>query len=352
MSPSQIMQAELQFGLPPELEAHEPPEIRGRGRDDVRMMVTTRAGELQHVRVNDLSAFLQEGDALVINVSQTLAGSVPILHTSELRKLHLSRRITDNLWVAELRNVSGNGTTPLLDAEAGDSFRLPGNACVELLRPYKDRDDGLVRLWLTELRLRMDWPEYLGRHGEPIRYAYAGAEWPIEYYRTTYGAVPGSAEMPSAGRALTAELLSALAARGVEIVPVTLHCGVSSPESWEGTHDEFYAVSASAARRINAARTNGGRVIAVGTTVVRALESASDEHSILHESEGITSLTITPEHRLRAVDGLLTGWHEPQASHLQMLRAFVSASVLESSYREALASRYLWHEFGDLQLII
>jgi S-adenosylmethionine:tRNA ribosyltransferase-isomerase len=349
MSPSQIMQPGLQFTLPPELEAHEPPEIRGNGRDDVRMLVTGREGALMHARVTDLPKFLNEGDALAINVSQTLAASLPI---AGKRRLHLSRRITDSLWVAELRHVQGNGTAPLLDAQAGAEFDLPGGASAQLQRPYRQREDGKVRLWLVKLLLGMPWQDYLERHGEPIRYAYAGAEWPVEFYRTSYGNVPGSAEMPSAGRALTAELLSALAARGVEIVPLTLHCGVSSSELWEGTQDEYFRVSTSAARRINAARAAGGRVICVGTTAVRALESAADEQGIVREAEGITSLTVTPRHMLRAADGLLTGWHEPQASHLLMLRAFLSSDALEASYRQALATGYLWHEFGDLQLIL
>ena len=269
------------FDLPVELEATTPPEHRGLTRDGIRLLVTDRAKNRHvHARMHDLAGMLDEGDALVVNVSRTLAAALPVEGT-ELR-LHLSRRISDERWVVELRRAAGVGTEPMLDALAGTTLRLPGGASAKLLQAHDDRGDGRVRLWLAQLELPLRWGAYLDRFGEPIRYGYAAQQWPIEAYRTSYGVEPGSAEMPSAGRGLTAELLSELSARGIEIIPVTLHCGVASLEAWEGTQAEPYRVSDASARRINEVKASGGRVIAVGTTAVRAVESAADEHGLVH----------------------------------------------------------------------
>jgi S-adenosylmethionine:tRNA ribosyltransferase-isomerase len=194
--------------------------------------------------------------------------------------------------------------------------------------------------------------DLLARYGEPIRYGYVAEPRPLEAYQTVYALTPGSAEMASAGRPFTAELLTRLAARGVMIAPITLHTGVSSPEHHEPPFPEQYAVPATTARLVGAVRGWGGRVVAVGTTVVRALETGAYADGTLQSGAGWTNLVITPERGVLAVDGLITGWHEPEASHLQMLEAFAGERLLARSYREALASGYLWHEFGDSHLIL
>jgi S-adenosylmethionine:tRNA ribosyltransferase-isomerase len=176
--------------------------------------------------------------------------------------------------------------------------------------------------------------------------------WPIEYYQTVYATEPGSAEMPSAGRAFTPELITALVARGIGIAPLVLHTGVASLESHEPPYEEYFRVPAETARAINAARTAGGRLIAVGTTVVRALETAAEPDGTVHPGEGWTRLVITPQRGVHAIDGILTGWHEPEASHLSMLEAIAGRRHLEVAYAAALEGRYLWHEFGDLHLIL
>jgi S-adenosylmethionine:tRNA ribosyltransferase-isomerase len=153
--------------------------------------------------------------------------------------------------------------------------------------------------------------------------------------------------MPSAGRPFSQAVVTALAARGVLIAPVTLHCGVSSLESGEDPYPEQYDVPPSTARLVRHVKAHGGRVIAVGTTVVRALESAGPGGGA-----GWTSLVVTPQTRLRAADGLLTGMHEPKSTHLWMLGAFHSHVFLRSCYDEALAKGYLWHEFGDVHLML
>jgi len=155
--------------------------------------------------------------------------------------------------------------------------------------------------------------------------------------------------MPSAGRPFTPRVLAALRERGVGVQRITLHTGVSSQETHERPYPERYAVSRHTADRINR-RT--GRVIAVGTTVVRTLETVADEHGVVHAGQGWTNLMITPESSPKVVDGLLTGWHEPQASHLLMLEAIAGRTLLERSYAAALAHGYRWHEFGDAHLIL
>jgi S-adenosylmethionine:tRNA ribosyltransferase-isomerase len=226
------------------------------------------------------------------------------------------------------------------------------------------------------LRLPSPLQAYLARYGFPIRYGYVKEAWPISYYQTVYATEIGSAEMPSAGRAFTPELLTRLIARGVLVVPLLLHTGVSSLEDNEPPYEEFYRVPLETARIVNAARaacraargyptttapvgggqcpqgTMGGRVVAVGTTVVRALETVSDREGTVHPGEGWTRLVLTPQRGVRAIDALLTGLHEPRSSHLAMLAALASREHLAITYAEALRAGYLWHEFGDLHLIV
>jgi S-adenosylmethionine:tRNA ribosyltransferase-isomerase len=193
---------------------------------------------------------------------------------------------------------------------------------------------------------------FLERYGEPIRYGYVRGGWPLAAYQTVYATTPGSAEMPSAGRPFTAELLSRLLARGVLLAPITLHTGVSSPERHESPFPEYYVVPESTARVVNAVRGWGGRVVAVGTTVVRALETVAGAGGSVHGGSGWTSLVVSSERGLRVIDGLITGWHEPEASHLQLLEAVAGPALLARCYREALRHGYLWHEFGDSHLIL
>jgi len=225
---------------------------------------------------------------------------------------------------------------------------LAGGVELEIVAPYASG----ARLQLARVRAGEPIPAYLARHGEPIRYGYVSDPWPLEAYQTAYATVPGSAEMPSAGRPFTPELITALVAAGVLIAPLTLHTGVSSPERHETPYPEPYEVPEVTARLVRAVRSWGGRVIAVGTTVVRALETVADPDGTVRAGKGWTGLIVTPEGGVSAVDGLLTGWHEPEASHFHMLEAVAGAELLERSYRAALDHGYLWHEFGDSQLIV
>jgi S-adenosylmethionine:tRNA ribosyltransferase-isomerase len=207
-------------------------------------------------------------------------------------------------------------------------------------------------MWLVRLDADEGLEALLARHGRPVRYAYVREPWPLDAYQTVFATQLGSAEMPSAARPFTHELVTRLSAAGVLVAPVLLHCGLSSPERGEPPLPERFAVPASTARLVAAVRGWGGRVVAVGTTVVRALETAAREDGTVEPQRGFTRLVVTPGHALRAVDGLITGWHEPRASHLELLEAVAGTELLERSYTEALDHGYLWHEFGDSHLIL
>jgi S-adenosylmethionine:tRNA ribosyltransferase-isomerase len=344
--------AALAFELPTALEAHEPPEARGLTRDEVRLMVARRGdGGIEHSTFRDLPEFLRAGDLLVVNTSATLPAAVPARREDgsalELRFATAAPRLPDGRWwVVELR--SADGATPFGGGRAGEHLTLSGNGDVELVAPYA----GGGRLWLARFDPHEPLPHYLARHGHPIRYAYVPRAWPLEAYQTVFALHPGSAEMPSAARPFTDELVAELVARGILFAPLTLHTGVSSPERHEPPYPERYSVPAETTRLVNAVREWGGRVICVGTTAVRALETVTDEHGTVHAGEGWTDLVISVDRGLRTVDGLITGWHEPRASHLMMLEAVAGHELLTRSYDEALEDDYLWHEFGDSHLIL
>lgn len=339
----------LAFELPARLEAHEPPEARGLARDDVRLLVASRRdGSLVHARFRDLPAFLAPGDLVVLNTSATLPAALTARRDDgaelELRLSTPAPRCPKELWVVELRR----GGAPFAGIEVGERLALPAGGSAEILAPYA----GGRRLWLARLELGRPLEAYLGEHGRPIRYGYVPRPWPLSSYQNVYAVEPGSAEMPSAGRPFTAELLARLAASGVLLAPVVLHTGVSSPERHERPYPERYRVPAETARLVNAVREWGGRVVAVGTTVVRALETVARPDGTVEAGQGWTNLIVTPERGLRAVDSLITGWHEPEASHLDLLRAAAGTELVARSYRTALDAGYRWHEFGDSHLIL
>ncbi len=331
----------LDFVLPPALEAHEPPEARGLRRDGVRLLVTRRRdGAAAHAGFADLPRYLAPGDLLVVNDSATIPAALAARRANgDPVALHLSTRLTAGLWVVEPRAIR---------ADSGETLDLPSGAQTRLLVPYP----GSTRLWIARVDLGAPWLEYLRRHGRPIAYPYVWGRWPLRMYQTVYAREPGSAEMPSAGRAFTREVLADAAQRGIGLARITLHAGVASPERDEPPIEEWYSVPPETARAVAAARRRGRRVVAVGTTVVRALESALAPSGEVIASAGWTDLVVTPARGMRTVDALLTGFHEPRASHLAMLEAFAGRAHLEAAYRAALDGGYLWHEFGDLHLIL
>jgi S-adenosylmethionine:tRNA ribosyltransferase-isomerase len=327
------------FALPPELEAREPAEARGLARDEVRLLVTASAAGETVATFRDLPRFLRAGDLLVVNDSATLPAAVDA-RTADGREfvLHFSTHVAGTLWIVEPRAVVG----------AAERLELPAGASVTLLAPV---EPSAMRLWFARVEACETVVEYLHAHGRPIRYAYLRREFPLEYYATIFGRVPGSAEMPSAARPFTPRVLELLARRGVMLAALTLHAGVSSQEAHEAPYAEPFEVPAATACAVNAARREGRRVIAIGTTVVRALESAVRDGEVI-AAGGTTDLVVTRERGLQAVDGLLTGLHEPRASHLRILEALLTDRELERAYRAALEASLLWHEFGDVHLIL
>ncbi|MFJ4812523.1 S-adenosylmethionine:tRNA ribosyltransferase-isomerase [Streptomyces longwoodensis] len=361
--------------VPEELSARVPAEQRGPGlrRDDVRLLVS-RGAEVAHHVFRELPELLRAGDVLVVNTSSTLAAAVDGWVGSARVVVHFSTRGDDGRWAVELRDPDGRGTTHArAGGPAGTRVRLPG-AVLVLEEPLSGRGE---RLWWARVSapdaparaagrgsaaaapargVVADVPALLREHGRPIRYSYTERDQPLSVYQTVF-ALPspdgsGSAEMPSAARPFTAALVAELVSRGVQFAPVTLHTGVASAEAHEPPYPERFSVPEASARLVNAARAGGGRVVAVGTTAVRAVESAAGADGVVRAREGWTDLVVTPERGVRAVDGLLTGLHEPEASHLLMLRAVAGRAVVERSYEAALNGRYLWHEFGDVHLLL
>ncbi len=352
-------ESRLEFSLRPEQEAQEPPEARGLRRDEVRLMVTSdKGGQIRHTRFTELPRFLQPDDLLVVNTSGTMNAALRVTTPAgNPLELHLSTRLPADLWLVELRQPEAHYTLPYYYARAGDELRLPGGGRATLLTPYRmeqrrPENDGRVRIWVASVEIPRPTGEYLDRYGFPIRYKYVRQEWPLEYYQTVFAQERGSAEMPSAGRAFSHALVKEVEAKGVEIRPILLHTGVASLENNEMPYEEYYRVPPETARAVNQARQRGSRVIAVGTTVVRALETGADEAGVVRCGEGYTGLVVTPARGIRTVTGLLTGFHEPRSSHLMMLEALAGMEHLRKAYTTALEVGYLWHEFGDLHLIL
>lgn len=322
------------------VEATEPPEYRGVARDGVRLLVTDRkASSHSHARFYDLPSLLRPGDLLVVNDSAT----VPAALTAKRRgggsvPLHVSTKIAERLWTVEPRGP----------VSAGETLTLPGGAATTLLAPV---DPQRPRLWYAVFALPAPMYAYLAQFGAPIAYAYLARSFPIAAYQTLFARTAGSAEMPSAARPFTQAVVARLRRGGIEMATVTLHCGVASFEAPERPGAERFIVPAATAHRVNAARRDGRRVIAVGTTVVRALESSIDEGGAI-ASQGWTDLYIDARHRLKAVDALLSGFHDANATHVAMLRAFVDDELLGGAYAQAADRGYFYHEFGDVHLIL
>jgi S-adenosylmethionine:tRNA ribosyltransferase-isomerase len=340
----------LAFDLPAELEARTPPEERGLSRDGVKLLVARRGDEtVKHRSFRELPELLAPGDLLVVNVSATVPAALPATRSdgSPVR-VHVSTRapsLGPEYRIVEVRSADGRRPQR---GRTGERLALRGGGRVELVAPYAAG----ARLHLARFVLAGSVEDHLSQNGEPIRYGHVDRPWPLGAYQNVYARIPGSAEMPSAGRPFTPEMITELVARGVLIAPITLHCGVSSPEHHEPPFPEEYEVPPATVRALETARAGGGTVVAVGTTVVRALESAAEIDGSVRPARGWTNLVVTENRPLRSVDGIITGWHEPEASHMQMLTAVTGRELLERSYEEALAHGYLWHEFGDSHLIL
>ena len=332
------------FVLPDGLEASAPPTAR----DAVRLLVAHKGG-VEHARFGELGRFLSPGDLVVVNTSATLAAAVDgIRDDGRPVTVHFASALDDGSWVVEVR-PRGDADGPVDDSREGDAITLPDSVRLRLLAPHPQDQR---RLWQASVGVEGGVPAYLSRHGRPIRYSYVPVQLPLAEYQTVFAREPGSAEMPSAGRPFTAGTVTGLVTRGVVIAPIQLHTGVSSQESGEPPQPERYRVPEPTARLVNMTRAWGGRVVAVGTTVTRALESAADDLGVVRERAGWTELVLGPDNPARVVNGLITGWHTPGASHLQLLEAVAGAELVDRAYAAAVRARYLWHEFGDSCLLL
>lgn len=334
------------FHRPDNLFARTPPEKRGHGRDDVRLLVTLADGH-HHARFDDLPRYLRRGDLLVVNESAAIPASLPATGRLGDLVLNLCTRFRSDLWIAEPRWSAGKpGPMPI---EPGEELDIGGSK-VRLLAPYP----GIPRLWFALADRPFE--SIVAERGGPIHYGYTD-EWPMDTYQTLFSHVPGSAEMPSAARPITPSIRDVLAESGVRIAPILLHTGVSSLEIEADTlqrqamYPEPFSVSQATADAVNRTHASGGRVIAVGTTVVRALESSWTPEGVRPHS-GFSRLFVNPDRGVHAVDGLLTGFHDPVTSHLALLATFLGMDGVHSAYAEAVRAGYLWHEFGDSHLVM
>ena len=334
--------------LGPTNEAHEPPECRGLGRDGVRLLVSRGEEDPIDTTFDQIGTLLVPGDLLVVNTTATIPAALDgRLRNGEPVVVHLSGTLPGEVWLVEVRRPDRGATVPLALDDPTDVALLAGGR-IRLLAPFAESR----RLWLALLDVGLPVLDYAAAHGRPIRYRHVPQEWPLSSYQTVFAREPGSAEMPSASRPFSHELVTELIGRGILIVPLLLHTGVSSLEGGEAPYPERYRVPGTTAEAVNSIRQGGGRVIAAGTTVVRALATVTDAHGVVHPGHGWTDVIVSPGHPVLSVDGLLTGWHEPESSHLQMLEAFAGPGPLVAAYAQALELGYLWHEFGDSHLIL
>ena len=338
----------LDFTLEARNIAHEPPEARGLLRDGVRLLVSPGDAEPLDAAFWELGRFLVPGDLLVVNTSATIPAALDgRLPDGEPVVVHLCGTLPGETWLVEVRRPDGGATSPLR-LERPTTVALLAGGSIRLLAAFA----GSQRLWLAAMDLDKPVLRFAAAHGRAIRYRHVPADWPLPYYQTVFARERGSAEMPSASRPFSHGLVTDLVGRGVAIAPLLLHTGVSSLEGGERPYPERYRVPPSTAETINALRRLGGRVIAAGTTVVRALATVTDPAGVVHPGQGWTDVVVGPDQPVPSLDGLITGWHEPESSHLQMLEAVAGPAALERAYRVALELGYLWHEFGDSHLIL
>ncbi len=345
-----VVDPPIRFTMPAGSEATAPPERRGLARDGVRLLVAA-PDRVRHLRFRDVAEVLAPGDLVVVNTSATLPAAVDGVRGSGERPLvHVASALDDGSWVVEVRR--GDNSGPLGDIEPGERLELPGGLALTVDASYPSPGVAGSRLWRTTPARPIARIDYLADHGRPIRYGYLSRAWPLGELQNVYADQPGSAEMASAGRPFTERLLVRLIARGILVAPLVLHSGVSSPEKHEPPAPEWYDVPRPTADLVNLTRAAGRRVVAVGTTVTRALETSVDPDGRVVPGSGWTDLVLGPAHPSRVVGGLISGLHEPEASHLLLLESVAGRPLVDRAYREAVRSHYLWHEFGDSMLLL
>ncbi len=342
----------IQFNLPEHLACPKPTEQRQLPRDGVRLLVTTGAGDIDHTTFSKIDSHLEKGDVLVVNTSATRPAAFRVaLPENREGVIHISTHLSGGDWLVEVREIKGAKTLRWKEGIEGMVFRLPLSSQISLKKRFY-KDNQLLHLWIAEFHSTRKLEDLMSQFGLPIKYDKLDELYPLEFYQTFFSISPGSSEMPSAGRAFTDIVVNNLLTKGVVFAPILLHTGVSSLEEDERPYPEYMEISPLSASIINHAKDSGKRIIAVGTTAMRAVESATNDKGAVQPFLDYTSLFIDENYSMRAINGLLTGFHEPRASHLFMLQSLAGIGHIERAYQIALAKNYYWHQFGDLHLIL
>jgi S-adenosylmethionine:tRNA ribosyltransferase-isomerase len=345
-------QSIIQFDLPQHLSCPLPTEERNMQRDEVRLMITGSNEKIYHSIFKNVGSFLEKGDVLVVNTSATVASALPVLLPGGRNgKIHLSTELGDKEWLIEIREIKGNKTIRWKEGDEGMIFHLPQKASIVLKKRFYANKQ-LLDLWIAEFNTLQSAENYLKENASPIQYEKLDRQYPLSYYQTFFSFHPGSSEMPSAGRGFTAELIEKLLKQGVVLAPILLHTGVSSLEENELPYPEYMEIDPFTVSVINSAKRRQRRIIAVGTTAVRAIEAAANDEGLLKPYQGNTDLFIDENYKMKIADALLTGFHEPHASHLNMLQAIAGFDHIDNAYKQAIKNNYYWHQFGDLHLIL
>jgi S-adenosylmethionine:tRNA ribosyltransferase-isomerase len=341
----------LQFDLPKGLACPKPTEERNLRRDEVRLLVTTKAGAIEHVTFQHFPVFLKKGDVLVVNTSATVAAAIPVLLPGRRKgRLHISTKLNHQEWLIEIREIIGTKTVRWKEGQEGMRLDLPAAALTLKKRFYQNAH--WLQLWVGDLNTDQPIDAWLAEQALPIQYENLDQQYPLAWYQTFFSFHPGSSEMPSAGRGFTVDVVKRLLRKGVVFAPVVLHTGVSSLEEQETPYPEYMEIDPISTSIINTAKRMGSRIIAVGTTSVRVIETVANQDGTVMPYRGNTELFIDESYSMKVADGLLTGFHEPRASHLNMLVSIGGFEQIDQAYREAINAGYFWHQFGDLHLIL
>jgi len=338
--------SDFHYDLPEELIAQKPVEPR----DNSRLMVILPDGTIEHRIFRDIVEYLNEGDCLVLNNSKVIPARLigQREDTGSFIEFLLVKRLDINTWEVMTR--------PGKKARRGRKFVFGnGELKAEVLHVNQDEGTRIVRFYYEGV-----FEEVLEKLGKIPLPPYIKEELEdLSRYQTVYSKVPGSAAAPTAGLHFTEELLEKISKKGVEILYVTLHVGLGTfkPVKVENVeehkmHEEYYEISQDVADRINRAKELGKRVIAVGTTSCRVLESCSDEAGRVKAQKGWTNIFIYPGYNFKVLDGLVTNFHLPDTTLMMLVCAFGGYERIMNAYKIAVDMRYRFFSFGDAMLIL